>query len=104
MPTFLLEHLPPRVADALANPSLALAVGGTVIGLLLWVTGARLSRAMITLVAVAIGSVVGGHLPAWRGWDVNPMGTVIVCSIAFGMAGYLLHTATVGIALSALLA
>lgn len=104
MPTFLLQHLSPRFADALANPSFALALAGTVFGLGLWAMGARYSRGMITLLAVAIGSIVGGHLPGWRGWDVNPMGTVIVCAIAAGFVGFLLHTTCVGVFLALLLA
>lgn len=104
MPTFLLQHLTPRAADALANPSFMLALAGTLIGFGLWATGARYSRGMITLLAVAVGGILGGHLPAWRGWDVNPMGTVIVCTLAVGFAGYLLHTTCVGVFLSLLLA
>jgi hypothetical protein len=104
MPTFLLDHLSPRTADALASPSFALALAGTVLGLGLWATGARYSQGMITLLAVAVGGLVGGHLPGWRGWDVNPMGSVIVCAIAGGFVGYLLHTTAVGVVLALLVA
>src|SRR5215213_10247635 len=42
-------------------------------GLLLWATGARFSRTIVTLTLVAMGAVVGDALPSIFGWGINAM-------------------------------
>lgn len=105
MPTSFIQHLlPGTTSDVAGGPTLPVALIGAAAGLLLWLAGARLSRGVFTLLGVAAGGVLGMNLPHWQGWAVNPMGTVIVCAIALGFAGYLLHLTCTGVVLALLLA
>ena len=66
--------------------------------------GARFSRSVYTLAAVAAGAWVGLRVPRWTGWELDVMATAIGGALVLGFSGYLLHRAWVGLTLGLMLA
>lgn len=96
----LIQLLPRDAGSATA----ALATLGAVAGLVLWLSGARFSRPMMTLVATALGAVVGSALPTWFGWGISPMGPAVGLALILGVTGFVLHRMWVGLGLGLVLA
>lgn len=96
----LLHLLPAQVSPA----ALYALAGLAGVGLGVWLLGARWSRAMITLLLVAAGTILGRALPQVMGWSIDPMGPAIAGALLLGLSGYILHRTWVGLALSALFA
>ena len=71
---------------------------------MLWLAGARFSRPLLTLLAVAIGGVVGQRLPAMMDWAVNSAATAIGTALVLGLSAYLVHRLWVAIWLGTVLA
>jgi hypothetical protein len=91
-------------ADRLGACSLGVAIGGAIIGVALWLAGARFSRSLVTLMAVAIGTSVGVRLPGWLGWNIDGMAIGVGGAVLLGASGYLLHRTWIGMYLALLLA
>jgi hypothetical protein len=89
----LLALLPREAGQA----AIAFAVVGAVAGALLWVAGARFSRYLITLAAVAIGTGVGVGLPRWFGWNIDHMAPAVGGAIVLGASAYMMHRMWVGL-------
>src|SRR5437763_548281 len=51
----MLHELLSRFPDTLAHPSPAVAIAATAAGAVLWLAGGRFSRAIVTLILVAVG-------------------------------------------------
>lgn len=83
---------------------LIVAVSGTLLGVLLWLVGARFSRPLITLCTVALGALAGMMLPRWFQWSVSGMGTAVGGAVLLGISGYWLHRFWVGFGLGLVLA
>jgi len=81
----------------------AISIVGVIAGLALWLTGARFSRPIITLIAVSIGALVGLRLPAWFAVPVGTWATAVGGALLLGISGYALHRMWVGAALAFLL-
>lgn len=96
-----LLSLLPQTSTALA---LWLGPAGLVVGLAIWLAGARYSRMMIALLAVLAGGIIGSKLPAWYGWSVDKMGTAVAGAMLLGFLGFALQRLWVGVGLSAVLA
>jgi len=79
-----------------------LLIGG-VAGLALWIAGARFSQSILTLVAVAMGTVIGMKLPLWCNWSIDPMAPAVVGAIVLGISAYTFHRAWVALWLGATL-
>ncbi len=88
----LLTFMPREAGSA----TLAFASVGAACGVALWVSGARFSRYIVTLTAVAIGTGVGVGSPRWFGWAIDGMGPAV------GGAIVLAHPATSCIACGSL--
>jgi hypothetical protein len=99
-----LPTLPQGFEDALGRYALLAAFAGTAAGAVLWLAGSRFSRPLVTLLAVALGAVIGVHLPERFGWSVDAMGVAFVGALVLGLTGYLLHTTWIGLSLSLVLA
>ena len=84
--------------------ALAAALAGVFVGAVLWLTGARYSRGLITLSAVALGTILGKQLPAWCRWSIDGMGPAIAGAILLGVAAFILHRLWVGLGLGLMLA
>lgn len=96
----LLTLLPKETGGA----AVAFAVVGVLSGVLLWLAGARFSRYLVTLAAVAIGTGVGVGLPRWFGWKIDHMALAVGGAIVLGGSAYILHRMWVGVWFGLLLA
>lgn len=76
---------------------------GALVGLIIWIIGARLSRYIIPLTLVAVSTVVGLRLPGWMGWGIDGMAVGVAAAVVMGVLGYLLHPVFVAIALASVL-
>jgi len=94
-----LTYIPQNIADR--PPMVLLAIAGA--GAVLALTGARYSRAIVTLTAVGAGAFLGLHLPAWMGWKLDAIGSAFCGAIVLGLSGFVLHRAWLGILLASLL-
>ena len=83
---------------------LVIALSVAAAGLVLSFVGARFSRSVYTLAAVAAGAWVGLRVPRWTGWELDVMATSIGGALVLGFSGYLLHRAWVGLTLGLMLA
>ena len=90
--------------DAATTRGLAIALTVAAAGLVLSFAGARFSRSVYTLAAVAAGAWVGLRVPRWTGWELDVMATAIGGALVLGFSGYLLHRAWVGLTLGLMLA
>ena len=82
---------------AIAGPgALTAALVGVAGGTFLWLTGARFSRSLLTLVGVAVGAAVGRRLPGWFDWPVDGMAVGFAAALVLGVGAYVLHTTCVG--------
>lgn len=104
MPTAMLELLFTRLPDALTHRSPAFAAGAVVVGAVLWLAGGRFSRGLLALGGVAVGALVGVHLPRWYGWPVDGAAVGVGAAIALGTAAYAFHRTWVGVLFGATLA
>lgn len=100
----MVQDLLPLLPQEPGRAALAVSIAGTLIGAVLWLAGARFSRALITLLCVSAGGVIGRRLPEWTAWNVSTMASSVGGAIVLGLAGYLLHRLWVGILLGAVLA
>lgn len=100
----MLQDLLPLLPHQLGTFALWIAMAGTCIGAGLWLSGARFSRSIITLLLVAIGALAGKSVPRWMGWSIDPMAMAVGGAMVLGASGYLLHRWWVGIGFGAVLA
>lgn len=92
----------PDPADA--SPALSWASYAAItLGVILWLSGSRFNRSLIALVLLAIGSLVGLHLPEWMGWSLNGMGVAVGLGLVMGLIGYLLYRLWTGVGLGLIL-
>ncbi len=90
--------------DVVARMPAPLAAGLAGAGALLGLFGARYSRGILTLSLVAVGTVIGLHIPKWFGWHIDPMGPAVGAAIVLGLSGYALTQMWEAIFLGSLLA
>src|SRR5438128_1857978 len=83
----LVLMLPFDVGSAAAYACLA----GAIVGLALWLVGARFNQTLIALLAVTIGAVVGKEIPAWLGWASDGMALAVGLGVVLGVAGFAMH-------------
>lgn len=62
-----------------------------VAGAVLWLYGNALSRGLITLALVAIGTVAGLLVPDVMEWQVQSSATAMGGAVALGVSGFMLH-------------
>jgi hypothetical protein len=100
----MLREIISMLPESLGELSLGVAIGGALLGLAFWLAGARFSRSLITLIAVAIGTSVGMRLSRWLGWSIDGMAIGVGGAVLLGVSGYLLHRTWAGLCLGLLLA
>jgi hypothetical protein len=76
--------------------TMVVALVGSIIGLAMYITGARFSRSILTLAAVAMGTSIGLRMPMWCGWHVDPMAPAVAGAIVMGVSAYAFHRVWVG--------
>jgi hypothetical protein len=84
---------------------LEVAAGLAIVGLALWVAGARFSRHIVTLCAVATGAIVGKHLPEIFPATSNLSAPVLAIggALALGVLVFLTHRLWIGVMLGTML-
>jgi hypothetical protein len=92
----MLRELIGLLPDLLLRCPPAKAIACALLGAVLWMVGARFSRSILTLAAVAAGTFVGMRLPAWRGWQIDGMGIGVAGAIVFGLTVFLFHRTCIG--------
>lgn len=97
----MLRELLSLLPDPIARCSPLVAGACAVLGVVLWLCGARFSRAILSLVAVAAGTVIGMRLPGWRGWQIDGMGLAVGGAIVLGSGAFLFHRTCIGAVLGA---
>src|SRR5476651_527400 len=96
----LIQWMPDQVGAA----ALTIALAGAAAGAVLWLSGARFSRTLVGLAAVAVGAVVGMELPRRLGWTISGAGPAVGLALMCGLMGYLFHRLWIGIGLGTVLA
>lgn len=81
-----------------------IAAFAAVVGLFLWVCGAKVSRPHVTLLTVLIGALIGLRLPAWFGWQISGAGPAVGGAVLLGISGYVLHRTWIALGLGTVLA
>jgi hypothetical protein len=99
----LFQHLITLLPHKPGSITLIVALVGCMFGLALWIAGARFSRSILTLAAVALGTAIGMKLPLWCNWSVDPMAPAVGGAIVLGISAYTLHRIWVGAWLGAIL-
>jgi hypothetical protein len=100
----MLQELMSLIPQELGAAAAVYALAGVGVGLVLWILGARMSRAWSTLALLAAGAIVGMELPRWYGWQISGAGPAVGGAVVFGFLGYALHALWVSVELGALLA
>ena len=99
----MFQHLITLLPRQPGTITLIAAMVGSLMGLALWIAGARLSRSMLTLAAVAMGTALGMKLPLWFHWQIEPMAPAVGGAIVLGASAYVFHRIWVGAWLGVLL-
>jgi hypothetical protein len=99
----LFQHLITLLPHEPGSITLVIALVGLIVGLSLWIVGARFSQSILTLAAVAMGTWVGMRLPAWRHWPIDPMAPAVAGAIVLGISASTLHKFWVGMWLGVVL-
>jgi hypothetical protein len=92
----LFQHLILLLPHQPGTITLIAAMMGSMMGLSLWIAGARFSRSILTLAAVAMGTSIGMKLPMWAHWQVDPMAPAVGGAIGLGVSAYIFHKLWVG--------
>jgi hypothetical protein len=99
----LFQHLVMLLPHRPGSITLVIAMVGSLVGLCLWIAGARFSQSILTLAAVAMGTTIGMRLPGWRHWQIDPMAPAVAGAIILGVSAYAFHRVWVGIWLGVVL-
>ena len=100
----MVQEILPFLPQALTTPQALLCLGALVLGVFLWLTGAAWSRAIVTLIAVTAGALLGMYVPRWQLWPVNSMAAAVLGAVAFGVCAFLVERLWVGLTLGIILA
>ncbi len=100
----MLQELLPWLPQEGGKVALALAMGGMLVGVTLWLMGARFSRGLTTLIAVSIGGLIGMEAPRWYGLSIGPSAAIVSGAIVLGICGFVFHRLWVGIGLGFIIA
>lgn len=95
----LLNILP----EALRTPHAAICIALLMAGLILWLVGAAWGRAILTLIAVALGGLLGMLVPRWQMWPINSMSAAVLGAVALGVSAFLVERVWSGLLLGAVL-
>ena len=95
----LLNILP----EALRTPHAAVCIALLVAGLILWLVGAAWGRAILTLIAVALGGVLGILVPRWQMWPINSMSAAVLGAVGLGVSAFMVERVWSGLLLGVVL-
>ncbi len=99
----MFHELSPLLPNELGPLAIAAAAGAALIGLFLWLMGARFSRSILALNAVALGAVVGLDLPNHFRLPIGAWASAVVAALSLGLCAYIFHRVWAAMALGLLL-
>jgi hypothetical protein len=99
----MVQELLPFIPQGLTSTQAALCVAAIVVGVFLWMAGAVWSRGILTLMAVALGGVLGMLLPRWQNWPLNTMAAAVLGAVILGLSAFALSRLWVGLVLGIVL-
>jgi hypothetical protein len=100
----MFQELLPLLPKEVGTLAYVLAVVGAIVGLGLWLVGARYSRSLVTLVLVSVGGWIGLLLPRWFGWSIEGWATAIMAALVLGGSAFVIHRFWVGMGLGLVMA
>ena len=102
----MLQQLLPLLGNAPDNLTLFIEVAAilSVIGLGLWLIGARYSRQIVTLIGVGGGAIVGKHLPEFVNLNMSAPVLAIGGALILGLFAFVAHRYWVGLGLGTVMA
>jgi hypothetical protein len=102
----MIQELLPMLGNTPGNLTLftEIAAALSLIGLGLWLAGARFSRQIIALSGVAAGALAGKFLPDFYPVNLSPPVLAIVGALVFGLIAFVTHRLWIGVALGSVLA
>jgi len=100
----MVQELLPLLPDLLTKEQAAVCLGCLLAGVFLWLSGSLWSRGILTLIAVAIGGLLGMYVPRWQNWPVNSMGLAVLGAVGLGLSAYLAQRLWMGLTVGVVLA
>src|SRR5687767_12290803 len=100
----MVQELLPLLPDVLTTDQAVICVIALLAGVFLWLGGSVWSRGIVTLVAVAIGALLGMYVPRWQMWPANSMALAVLGAVGFGVSAYLVERLWMGLTLGFVLA
>lgn len=76
-----------------------IAIFGLFAGVVAWLGGSRFSRPVVTLLTVALGTMLGLYVPRFFGWSFSGPAPAVAAALMLGVTGYILHFLWVGVGL-----
>lgn len=100
----MVQELLPLFPQTLSDPQALACLLGLFAGVLLWLSGSRWSRGLVTLVAVTLGALLGMYVPRWQLWPINSMALAVLGAVGFGLSAYLVERLWMGLTLGFIVA
>src|SRR5687767_2501779 len=100
----MVQELLPYFPDALTPPQAIICLLMLLAGVVLWLAGSVWSRGLVTLIAVALGAILGMYVPRWQNWPINSMALAVLGAVGFGVSAYLVERLWMGLTLGVILA
>src|SRR5690348_3854684 len=99
----MIQELMPLIPQSLTSEQLLICMAGVLAGAMLWLMGAVWSRAIVTLIAVAVGGLAGELLPRWYILPVNSMAMAVLGATLCGVCAAMIPRLWVGLVLGVVL-
>jgi hypothetical protein len=100
----MVQELLSLLPDTLVTRQAVVCLFCLLAGVFLWLSGSPWSRGIVTLIAVAIGGLLGMYVPRWQHWPVDSMAVAVLGAVAFGLSAYLAERLWMGLTLGVVLA
>ena len=100
----MVQELLPLLPQTLTQQHALACLAGLLAGVFFWLSGSLWSRGIVTLMAVAIGGLLGMYLPRWLHWPVDPMAVAVLGAVGLGLSAYLVERLWMGMTLGVVLA
>ena len=99
----MIQELLPLIPQSLTTEQMLICMAGVLAGAMLWLMGAVWSRAIVTLIAVAVGGLAGELLPRWYILPVNSMAMAVLGATLCGVFAATIPRVWVGLILGIVL-
>jgi hypothetical protein len=100
----MIQNLLPLFPRRIAGMDLLVIVGVLLIGLALWLTGARFNRQLLALTATVSGGALAFQFPRWYGWSLDPWSAAVLGALVLGVLAFVACRYVTALALGSALA